>query len=265
VSDETEVPDGGPQADRLRHALSFGAAADLYERVRPGYPPAAVGWVLDAVDGPVRRVLDLGAGTGKLTRTLLDVAGPAVEVVAVDPDAAMLDRLTTAVPAGSRVRPRTGSAERLPLAEASVDAVLCAQAWHWVDPAAAVPEVARVLRPGGVLGLLWNLRDERTDWVAAFGQASGTTETAVDDPELSPGFEPPFGAVEQLEVPHEVVLDPADLPSLAASRSHLLVLQPGERAVVLDGVRALAATHPDLTGRDAVPMPYRTLCRRYRR
>lgn len=257
--------DGGPEADRLRHALSFGAAADLYDRIRPGYPPQAVHWVLDAVDGPVRRVLDLGAGTGKLTRTLVDVAGPAVEVVVVDPDAAMLDRLASAVPAGSAVRRLTGSAEQLPLDDASVDAVLCGQAWHWVDPRAAVPEVARVLRPGGVLGLLWNLRDERTDWVAEFGEAMGSTETPVDDPELSPALVPPFGDLEEVEITHEVVLAPGDLPSLAASRSHLLVREPAERALVLDRVRELAAAHPALAGRDVVPMPYRTLCRRYRR
>jgi ubiquinone/menaquinone biosynthesis C-methylase UbiE len=102
------------------------------------------------------RVADVGAGTGKLTRV---VAGLGAEVVAIDPDAAMLAELAARVP---DVPTFVGTGERIPLTDASADAVVFGQAWHWVDPDAASAEVGRVLRPGGVLGLIWNVRDERT-------------------------------------------------------------------------------------------------------
>src|SRR5215475_2957515 len=147
----------GDEHPRAR-AVSFGAVADAYERGRPPYPPTAIDWLLPA---GAARVLDLGAGTGKLTRQL---AGRGLDVTAVEPSEAMREQLRGAVPG---IRSLEGTAERIPLPGGSVDAVLVAQAWHWVDPARAVPEVARVLRPGGQLGLLWNVRDERADWVAA--------------------------------------------------------------------------------------------------
>src|SRR4051794_1947800 len=139
-------------------AASFGLAAREYERGRPGYPEAALDWLLPP---DARDVVDLGAGTGKLTRQL---AGRNLHVVAVEPSDGMRAELARALPDATAL---PGAAERIPLPDASADAVLVAQAWHWVDAEAAVPEVVRVLRPGGRLGLLWNLRDETVDWVAA--------------------------------------------------------------------------------------------------
>ena len=136
---------------KARHATSFGAATRAYERGRPSYPAEALDWLLP--DG-ARRVLDLGAGTGKLTR---DLAARGLDVVAVDPSAGMRAELGRVLP---DIPVLAGSAEHIPLDAGSVDAVLVAQAWHWVDPKAAVPEIARVLKPGGRLGLLWNVRVE---------------------------------------------------------------------------------------------------------
>jgi len=154
--------------DHSAHANSFGPAADIYERGRPGYPDAAVTWLLPA-GRP--RVVDLGAGTGKLTRQIRDRG---LEVTAVDPSEQMLAQLALAVPG---VPALIGSAERIPLPAGSADAVLVAQAWHWIDPARAVPEIARILRPGGRLGLVWNLRDESEPWVRRLDEIIGDSET----------------------------------------------------------------------------------------
>lgn len=134
----------------VRHALSFGAAAVAYAAHRPDYAPAAVRWALEGAPGP--RVLDLGAGTGKLTGTLVALGA---DVIAVEPDPAMLAQLRSALP---DVRVLPGSAEAIPLADASVDAVLAGNALHWFDMAVAGPEVARVLTPGGILAGLGSVR-----------------------------------------------------------------------------------------------------------
>lgn len=138
--------DGGPD-----QATSFGVAAAEYDRVRPGYPAAVLSWALG--DEPVR-VVDLGAGTGKLTR-LLSRAGH--DVVAVEPDELMRRQLV--LTCGPEVQVLAGTGEDLPLPDASVDAVVVAQAWHWMDHTRAAAEAARVLRPGGALVLLWNIRE----------------------------------------------------------------------------------------------------------
>ncbi|MBI3690304.1 MAG: class I SAM-dependent methyltransferase, partial [Mycolicibacterium aromaticivorans] len=137
-------------------SLSFGSEAAAYERGRPSYPPEAIDWLLPP---GARDVLDLGAGTGKLTTRLVERG---LDVVAVDPLAEMLELLSSALPDTPAL---LGTAEQIPLPDNSVDAVLVAQAWHWFDPEQAVAEVARVLRPGGRLGLVWNARDERMGWV----------------------------------------------------------------------------------------------------
>jgi SAM-dependent methyltransferase len=153
--------------ERLRHGSSFGAAAAAYAEHRPDYAEDAVRWALE----PVRcreplRVLDLGAGTGKLTAAL---AGLGAEVTAVEPDPGMLAELRRLL--GS-VRALPGSAEEIPLPDASVDAVVAGQAMHWFDLSRAIPEIARVLTPGGVLAALWNVDDDRVDWVASLAQIS---------------------------------------------------------------------------------------------
>jgi SAM-dependent methyltransferase len=234
--------------DHSAHAHSFGPAADIYERGRPGYPDAALDWLLPA-GRP--RVVDLGAGTGKLTRQIRDRG---LEVTAVDPSEQMLAQLTLAVPA---VPVLIGSAERIPLPAASADAVLVAQAWHWVDPARAVPEIARVLTPGGRLGLIWNLRDEAEPWVRRLGEIIGSAENERDTT-----VGEPFGPVEITHFPWSMTLGPERLIDLVASRSTIILLPAAERAAVLGEVRRLIATHPDLVGRTEFRMPYVTECAR---
>jgi len=135
-------------------AAGFSAAAEAYERARPGYPDEAVAWVADRLGiGPGRDVLDLAAGTGKLTRQLVPFGA---RIVAVEPLDAMRAELERAVPEADAL---AGTAEAIPLADGSVDAVMCAQAFHWFRPDEAVREIRRVLRVGGGLALLWNGRD----------------------------------------------------------------------------------------------------------
>ena len=149
---------------RQQRSLSFGAEAAAYERGRPSYPPEAIDWLLPT---NARDVLDLGAGTGKLTTRLVERG---LDVVAVDPIPEMLELLTDSLPDTPAL---LGTAEDIPLPDDSVDAVLVAQAWHWFDPERAIKEVARVLRPGGRLGLVWNTRDERMGWVKDLGRIIG--------------------------------------------------------------------------------------------
>lgn len=145
------------EQERYRQAGSFGAEADAYERGRPPYPPEAVAWL---VAEHARTVVDLGAGTGKLTRAL---RAPGREVIAVEPSVGMREKFSEVLP---DVRVMEGTGESIPLPDSSVDTLVCAQAWHWVDAERAVPEAARVLRPGGRLSLVWNSRDLSVPWVA---------------------------------------------------------------------------------------------------
>ena len=234
--------------DRQAHALSFGPAAERYERGRPPYPADAVDWLLPA---GARRVLDLGAGTGKLTRQL---AGRSLDVTAVDPSEGMLAELRRVVPG---VPAMIGTGESIPLAEHSVDAVLVAQAWHWVDAARAVPEIARVLTPGGRLGLIWNLRDERVDWVRRLGEILDGGELNRDTT-----VGPPFGPVEIRDFGWVQHLGPDQLLDLVASRSYVILLPSDQRAALLAQVRQLIATHPALVGRTEIDLPYVTQCAR---
>ena len=162
--------DEASAADRLRHGSSFGAAAAAYAEHRPGYAEAAVRWVLEPVrDRQPVRVADIGAGTGKLTASLVSLGA---EVTAVEPDPQMLAELRRAMPA---VRSVPGSAEEIPLPDASLDAVLAGQAMHWFDMDRALPEIARVLRPGGVLAGLWNVDDDRVGWVARLARSASAS------------------------------------------------------------------------------------------
>ncbi|MBV6696837.1 class I SAM-dependent methyltransferase [Kitasatospora aureofaciens] len=235
-------------------ARSFGAEATAYQHGRPGYPQALIG---SAVPREARRVLDLGAGTGKLTRLLVDAG---LDVVAVEPDEAMRDQLAAAVP---KAAVRAGSAERIPLADGSVDAVVVAQAWHWFDQNTAVPEIARVLAPGGTLSLVWNVRDESEPWAAELGALMHrSTRQEIDTQPVVPA---PFGAPERLDIRWQHVTTRAGIVDMVASRSYVIALPEAERARLLADVEELLDTHPDLAGRDEIAMPYLTRCTSVRR
>ncbi|MEU4238472.1 class I SAM-dependent methyltransferase [Actinoplanes sp. NPDC026619] len=234
--------------DNAAHANSFGPVAASYERGRPGYPETALDWLLPA-GRP--RVVDLGAGTGKLTR---QIRARGLDVTAIDPSPGMLDELKRAVPGVPALR---GSAEDIPLPDGAADVVLMAQAWHWVDPARAAPEIARVLSPGGRLGLVWNLRDERTDWVRRLGEVIGNEASG---PRTAIG--PPFGPLGEASFEWVETLGPDRLIDMVASRSQIILMRPDERAAVLNEVRRLASTHPQLVGRTEFALPYIADCAR---
>lgn len=235
---------------RSRHArsLSFGSAAAAYERGRPSYPPDAIDWLLP---GDARNVLDLGAGTGKLTTRLVERG---LDVVAVDPIPEMLDVLRGSLP---QTRALLGTAEEIPLEDNSVDAVLVAQAWHWVDPARAVPEVARVLRPGGRLGLVWNTRDERLGWVRELGDIIGRDGDPIRDGVTLPD---PFTETQRHQVEWTNYVTPQALIDLVASRTYCINSPTEVRAKTLDKVRGLLATHPALANSAGLAVPYVTVC-----
>lgn len=228
----------------LERATSFGTAAAAYVAARPTYPQVSV---RDLLGSEPRDVVDLGAGTGKLTQTLV-AAGHRVH--AVDPDPAMLAALAEAVPG---VPYAIGSASEIPLPDASADAVLAGQAYHWFDAGTALPEIARVLRPGGILGLLWNVRDDRVPWVAAFGQLVGTADAG--DADLRPDLPPLFTAASVRWYEHRHVLTVDGLVDLAASRSYVIARPTDERAVLLEEVRALGREVADPDG--TIRVPYR--------
>ena len=239
---------------RRVQAASFGAVADVYERARPTYPAEAIDWLLPP---GARRVVDLGAGTGKLTRGLVDRG---LSVVAVEPSAGMRRELAEALPGVTLL---AGTAEEIPLPAGSVDAVVAGQAWHWVDPVRAVPEVARVLAPGGQLGLVWNIRDERVDWVAEITRIIHTPEHS-DNGSLAPPVGPPFGPVERFDVEWGKPMRPQEIIEMLSSRSYIITMTEGERSAVLARVRHLLDTHPALGGAPEITMPYVTRCSRAR-
>ncbi|TFV56811.1 class I SAM-dependent methyltransferase [Mycobacterium sp. PS03-16] len=233
-------------------SLSFGAQAAAYERGRPSYPPEAIDWLLPAGAGTV---LDLGAGTGKLTTRLVERG---LDVVAVDPIPEMLEVLTRSLPDTPAL---LGTAEEIPLADDSVDAVLVAQAWHWFDTDRAVAEIARVLRPGGRLGLVWNTRDERLGWVKELGDIIGHENDPFTDAVSLPA---PFTDVARHHVEWTNYLTPQALIDLVASRSYCITSPAEVRTRTLDQVRELLATHPALANATGLALPYVTVCIRAR-
>ena len=244
----------GPATDRATdRATSFGAVAEAYERSRPSYPDEALDWLLPP---GARRVLDLGAGTGKLTRSLV---ARGLEVVAVEPTPGMREQFARVLP---DVELLDGTGEAIPLPDASVDAVLMAQAWHWVDPDTASPEVARVLRPGGRLGLLWNVRDAGVEWIAQLDRLlPGPGEEQLGS--LAPRVAAPFGPVERYDVRWSDPVTVESLLDLTRSRSWVIALDETHRDRVLEDVRAQAQAHLEETG--TLALEYVTRCSRARR
>jgi SAM-dependent methyltransferase len=242
------------EISRAQKAASFDRAADVYERGRPEYPADAVDWLIPA---GATTVLDLGAGTGKLTRSL---AARGLDVVAVDPSPKMLDQLRSSV-AGAIVH--EGTAEDIPLADDSVDAVVVAQAWHWVDQDRALPSVARVLKPGGSLGLIWNLRDESVPWVARLTEAMrpANGEIYLRNPDI---HNDGFGPIERAEFSWSTEFTRERLFELVRSRSNFITATEDEQGAILSEVNALLDTDPELAGADSWTMPYITRAFRMR-
>ncbi|WP_336501117.1 class I SAM-dependent methyltransferase [Microbacterium paraoxydans] len=237
-------------ADEL--ARSFGAAAGSYEAGRPEYPFEAVAWMLEPMADGARRVADVGAGTGKLTRAL--VAAADAEVVAIDPDPAMLAALREAVPG---VPTFVGTAEELPLPDASVDAVVLGQAWHWVEPVAASAEIGRAVRPGGVLGLVWNLRDERVDWVRRLTDIMHGSNAEIMLAAGDPVVAEPFGSLAQERWEWSRPMTRELLHRMAASRSAVITADEAEKDRIRREMDALF-DELGLHGDDEVEVPYVT-------
>lgn len=240
-------------ADRDEMATSFGAQASAYEAGRPGYPVEAVAWLLEFVrSGHHRpRVVDVGAGTGKLTRV---VAALGAETIAVEPDTEMLAELHTAVPG---IPTFVGTAERMPLPDASVDAVVLGQAWHWVDVPAASREAARVLRPGGVLGLIWNIRDKNVPWVTRMSEIMHGSTAEVMLAEGDPAIDAPFALAEAGEWRWSRPITREGLFAMAHSRSYVITAAPDERARIDAGLSKLF-DEIGAVGDTVVELPYVT-------
>jgi SAM-dependent methyltransferase len=241
-------------AGREEMSRSFGSAASAYEAGRPQYPSEAVAWMLEPVrrEGRALRVADVGAGTGKLTRAIVELGA---DVVAIDPDAAMLENLRGNI---AGVPTFVGSAEDLPLPDGSVDAVVMGQAWHWVEPDAASAEIARVLRPGGILGLVWNIRDERTPWVRRLTEVMhGSNAEALlagDGPRVAAPF--PRLTERVWEWSHPMTL--AALTDMMRSRSYIITAQPAVRERIESDFAALFAAEAALQSGGTIELPYRT-------
>ncbi|HEY6746892.1 MAG TPA: class I SAM-dependent methyltransferase [Mycobacteriales bacterium] len=252
-------------ADRGVLRSSFGHAASAYAEHRPDYARAAVAWAVAAAPGS--RVLDLGAGTGKLTAMLAELGA---EVVAVEPDPAMLAELRRALPG---VRAVAGSAEAIPLPDGSVDAVLAGNAMHWFDLAVAGPEITRVLAPAGVLAGLWNVLDDRVEWVAGLARVSGSAAVGPRDTlsrwragtaELRDGLAARFGPPEQAEFRHGQRRTADSLVATLGTRAGMLVLPEPERTATLGRIRDHLAAGPE-TGRGEFTLPMLTGVLRVRR
>ena len=246
MSDEQSPGEGAEQQPDWAH--SFGGVAEAYERGRPTYPVDAVRWMLG--DQP-QVVLELGAGTGKLTRVIAELGH---DVHATDPDEAMLQILERVAPG---IRTARASAEDIPLADGSVDVVIAGQAFHWFDLDTALPEIARVLRPGGRICLVWNARNEKIPWVRRLGSIIGTQEQ-LRDPAQALIFSELFGFVESRDFSHWQTIDRKSIQDLVLSRSNVAVLDEEARAAKLAEV--LAFYDEFGRGMDGMQLPYDTHC-----
>lgn len=235
----------------------FGPAAAEYDRGRPGYAPEAVDHVVEVLGiGPSSRVLDLAAGTGKLTCPLQPSGA---RLVAVEPVAGMRKRLEAALP---EVRVLDGHAESLPLEDASVDAAVVGQAFHWFDPGPALAELHRVMAPGGRLALVWN-RWEREGWVkdvygvieplrgdAPSWIAGGGREAFEDNPH--------FGALTEARFSHVQSGDRDSVIARVTSISFIAALEDDQRAGVVRRIRAILDSHPDTRDEESIEQRYTT-------
>ncbi|QJY46021.1 class I SAM-dependent methyltransferase [Pseudonocardia broussonetiae] len=241
-------------------ARLFGTVAAAYAEHRPGYPDAAA-WALEPVaDRPEPHVLDLGAGTGKLAAAL----PPGVRVTAVDPDTAMLRELRRHVPHALAV---AGTAERVPLAGGSVDAVVVGQAWHWFDPDRALAEIARVLRPGGVLAVVGS-DDDGTEWMRGFGEAAARGRPVANGAGAAALALPPhpaFAPPESAAFPNPVRTTTDGLLATMATHSWALLSEPADRDAAFARIRDYVATRPETASGEFVLPLVTTVLRALRR
>lgn len=239
-------------------ARGFALAPEAYERGRPMYPFAAVRRLVREVRiKPESAVLDLGAGTGKLTRLLAQLGA---DVAAVEPVDAMRQRLVETIPG---VKALAGTAEAIPLDDESMDAVTVGQAFHWFDGDAALAEIHRVLRPGQRLGLIWNVKDESVDWVQLLAEiiepyrgsaprvASGAWKEAFERTQL-------FTPIERARFAFVHAIDLDTVVARVTSISFIAALDSLVREQIVAQVRELVATHPETRGREVFPLRYRT-------
>jgi SAM-dependent methyltransferase len=236
--------------ERRGPATSFARVADSYERARPGYPEDAVRWL---VGNDPKDVVDLGAGTGKLTRSLVALGH---RVTAIEPLPEMLEHLPAAAPGANAI---LGTAEIIPLPDAYADVVTAAQAFHWCDHALALPEIARVLRRPGRLALVWNTRDDRESWVAKLSERIGGESTARGDAEEPIEASGLFGPLERSTFTWTQLVDRETLRDLVLSRSYCAVKPPAEREEILADVQRVFDEH---AAGGVLELPYLTECYR---
>ncbi|MBK5355881.1 methyltransferase domain-containing protein [Pseudomonas sp. TH41] len=246
--------------DQVHHAAAAGykVGADTYVRGRPDYPPQVADWLTETLGlNADKAVIDLGAGTGKFTGRLLATGA---QVIAVEPVAQMLEKLSAAFPDVLAV---SGTATDLPLPDASVDVVICAQAFHWFASTEALTEIARVLKPGGKLGLVWNLRDTQVSWVPKLDAIVNALEG--DTPRYYTGAwrhafpHAAFGPLQAQQFSHGHTGSPEDVIfNRVRSTSFVAALPAAERAKVDEQISAMIAAEPELRGRGVVTVPYVT-------
>ena len=240
-------------------AAGFQAASETYERGRPDYPVEAVEFLINTLGiDPTTTAVELGAGTGKFTRMLTSLSG--ARVIAVEPVENMRRQLQSLQPA---VTVLDGTAESIPLGDAVADVVLAAQAFHWFDGRRALAEIARVLKPGGRIGLIWNARDESLDWVARMTDIidrHGTGVPQYKSMEWKRAFDgsSPFSELDVRHFRHAQTCDMQMLLDRVASISFIAALPSADRQAVLDEVLQLVHTHPQTSGRPRITLPYRT-------
>jgi len=247
-------------SNSIHDAASKGyeTAGESYEKGRPEYPRDAVNYLSKEIGVlPGRTILDLGAGTGKFTKL---IANFGADVIAVEPVAGMRKKFSDVLP---KIAIQAGTAENIPLQDCSVDAVVVAQAFHWFNGEKSLPEIFRVLKPGGRLGLIWNARDESIDWVSRLTDIIDPHEKGAprykygvwkksfeSTPLFSPLTEKHFRYVQKGD--HNMVVD------RVASISFISALEPALNARVLGQVNDLLTTHPETRNRQEIELPYRT-------
>jgi SAM-dependent methyltransferase len=242
---------GGPRLDHGRRrelGQSFQDGGEHYQRVRPGYPAESADWLIPA---GARDALDVGAGTGKFTALLLERG---LAVSAVDPSVDMLEQLRARYP---EVAASQGTAEATGLAESSSDVVSVAQAWHWCDPLPASTELARILRPGGTLGLIWNQLDTSVQWVHRLSRIMHAGD--VYKPGFRPVVGPEFEGLESHVTRWEDTLSTEDIMELTKSRSYYLRAADATRAKVLANLDWYLHEHLGHSAQENIALPYLTL------